>query len=463
MNKNLSVLVTIFLLINWNIGEVNAQDIQPSFAEYVIQPGDSLSKISQKFNISLDDLITENEISDPNQVFEGTILTLRGVNWVVGLLDTQIMQFGESSKSLMRRYHIDLNTLSRLNGLASPSQLYLGNAVLLPTQRNEDWESGRWGVGIQESMFETSIISGINPWEVVAANQLKGRWDSIPGDIVLLPGTNDPGPGAFPSQISNIEFEEEQFVQGNTAVLKLTSKQPAIEIKGSFSEKPLNFLISENGQYIALQGIHAFQPAGLAPISITIKNDGKYTIKYQQWINVRKGDFEFEKISIDPAFLDVEKGEIEDLLLNSIVANISPTKYWSNVFIPPTPYPDSINSFFGTRRSYNDSPYNYYHTGVDYGAGTGVEISAPAAGVVVLAQLLEIRGNVIIIDHGWGIYTGYFHQSEILVEVGDVVEPGQVIGLIGSTGRSSGAHLHWELWASGIQVNALNWLVNIFP
>ena len=90
-------------------------------------------------------------------------------------------------------------------------------------------------------------------------------------------------------------------------------------------------------------------------------------------------------------------------------------------------------------------------------------ITAPAAGKVVFAGLWTVRGNATIIDHGWGIYSGFWHQSEIDVQVGQVVEQGQVIGLVGGTGRVTGAHQHWEVWANGVQVNPMDWLQQSYP
>jgi murein DD-endopeptidase MepM/ murein hydrolase activator NlpD len=74
-----------------------------------------------------------------------------------------------------------------------------------------------------------------------------------------------------------------------------------------------------------------------------------------------------------------------------------------------------------------------------------------------------VRGFTTYIDHGWGIYSGFFHQKEIQVNVGDVVQPGQLIGQIGATGRVTGPHLHWEIWVNGFQVNPIDWLDNIYP
>ena len=68
-----------------------------------------------------------------------------------------------------------------------------------------------------------------------------------------------------------------------------------------------------------------------------------------------------------------------------------------------------------------------------------------------------------MINHGWGVYTGYMHQSEILVKPGDIVKAGQLIGRVGGTGRVQGPHLHWEVWVGGVQVDPLDWLEQAYP
>ncbi|HUS84056.1 MAG TPA: M23 family metallopeptidase, partial [Anaerolineales bacterium] len=103
-----------------------------------------------------------------------------------------------------------------------------------------------------------------------------------------------------------------------------------------------------------------------------------------------------------------------------------------------------------------------YHTGIDFYGGN-VPIYAPASGVVVFAGPLVIRGNVTYINHGWGVYSGYFHQSEMFVQEGDLVERGQEIGITGSTGRSTGPHLHWEIWVGGAPINPLDWVDPGYP
>ncbi len=81
----------------------------------------------------------------------------------------------------------------------------------------------------------------------------------------------------------------------------------------------------------------------------------------------------------------------------------------------------------------------------------------------MLADPLALWGNAIVIDHGWGVLTGYGHLSQIGVQVGQQVMQGDPIGKVGSTGLSTGAHLHWEMWVGGTSVNGLQWLDELYP
>jgi len=113
-----------------------------------------------------------------------------------------------------------------------------------------------------------------------------------------------------------------------------------------------------------------------------------------------------------------------------------------------------------TPRSVGGYGYGFgsYHAGADFDGEGGEPVLAPADGVVILAEKLVVRGNAILVDHGWGVVSGFWHLSQIGVGVGDVISQGQVIGKLGNTGLSTGAHLHWELWVNGTSVNALSWL-----
>jgi murein DD-endopeptidase MepM/ murein hydrolase activator NlpD len=122
-----------------------------------------------------------------------------------------------------------------------------------------------------------------------------------------------------------------------------------------------------------------------------------------------------------------------------------------------------MTSNFGTRRSYNGSEVASFHAGADFGGDVGIPIYAPAAGKVVLAEKLMVRGNAVIIDHGLGLFSGYWHQNQLVVHVGQEVKPGDLIGFVGDTGLVTGPHLHWEIRLNGIAVEPLQWVQQVIP
>jgi murein DD-endopeptidase MepM/ murein hydrolase activator NlpD len=93
------------------------------------------------------------------------------------------------------------------------------------------------------------------------------------------------------------------------------------------------------------------------------------------------------------------------------------------------------------------------HYGLDLAAARGTPIEAAQAGVVVLVRDCYYSGNTVVVSHGAGLFTTYLHQSRTLVKVGEVVAQGQRLGLVGSTGRSTGPHLHWGVKVDGLWVD----------
>jgi murein DD-endopeptidase MepM/ murein hydrolase activator NlpD len=100
---------------------------------------------------------------------------------------------------------------------------------------------------------------------------------------------------------------------------------------------------------------------------------------------------------------------------------------------------------------------------MDIAANMGDPVQAANRGRVALAEALKVRGNAVIIDHGLGVYSCYYHLSEIRVQKGQMIEKGQVIGLVGSTGLSTGPHLHWEMRVTGNPVNPIQWTQRAIP
>ncbi len=133
-----------------------------------------------------------------------------------------------------------------------------------------------------------------------------------------------------------------------------------------------------------------------------------------------------------------------------------PENSGSSQFIWPCPSSNNVTSPFGDRNS-PTAGASSNHKGIDIGAGSGSSIVAAAAGIVTVSTYSESAGNYITIDHGNGFHTVYMHASARYVKVGEKVSAGQQIAAVGSTGYSTGPHLHFGVMKNGVYVNPMNY------
>ncbi|MFO0409949.1 MAG: M23 family metallopeptidase [Dolichospermum sp.] len=177
-------------------------------------------------------------------------------------------------------------------------------------------------------------------------------------------------------------------------------------------------------------------------------------------IQVRDRRFPVQRITLPPGKAGVKATQEELKRVAELKALQTPEKYWNGVFL--TPNAGRTSTRYGVRRYYNGVFANdYYHRGLDYAGAAGSSVTAPAAGRVALvgtvSQGFRVHGNVIGIDHGQGVVSIFMHLSRINVQEGDFVKAGQKIGTVGSTGASTGPHLHWGLYVNGQSVDPLPW------
>lgn len=118
-----------------------------------------------------------------------------------------------------------------------------------------------------------------------------------------------------------------------------------------------------------------------------------------------------------------------------------------------------ITSTFGYRKSPFTGLRDFHH-GLDIGAKTGTPVKSTADGKVTFAGRQGPLGNLVIIDHGHGMLTRYGHMNKILINRGDIVKRGEIIGEVGNTGRSTGSHLHYEVHLNGVPVNPRKYMLN---
>jgi murein DD-endopeptidase MepM/ murein hydrolase activator NlpD len=216
----------------------------------------------------------------------------------------------------------------------------------------------------------------------------------------------------------------------------------------------------------AVAGVRALGAVGSHRLTLTITDARGRSRTVTRAVQVTRWAYPTERLVLDDEtsnLLDPAIVNNELRQLNNIFAGRTSPALWSGLFRLPLGGNAVVTAPFGQRRAYNDGPVSSAHGGVDFRAPTGTPVLAPAAGRVVLASRLQVRGNAVVLDHGLGVYTLYAHLSAFRVQPGALVKPGQVIGLSGNTGLSTGAHLHWELHVSGPAVNPLEWTRRAFP
>jgi len=444
---------------------VSAQAVQNNQLTYIVQSGDTLNSIAFRLGVSAIDLSDANAIADPNQLAVGEILVVPGMTGISGTLTTQIVPLGQSLNSLSRQYQIPADFLVRLNHVTSPAEFYAGASLLMTQPVKGTTLEGYFSLTPGNTLLETSVLNGVSPWTVVDNNGLSGTWDTTTGENYYYKTAADSTsqPPLMPS-ITDISIDPLPIVQGKTVQITITTQAP-MSLEGTLGNADLNFFQVKDNQYVALQGIDAMADPGLLSFSLKSKMPDGSSANFGQMILLKPGYFPKDPpLIVDPITIDPKVTVPEDALVASITKPVTPVKQWDGMFIYPIDKPICINAGFGDLRSYNGGPYDSFHTGVDFGVcANNLNIYAPAAGTVVYEGKLIVRGNATIIDHGEGVYSAIYHQKEFIVKVGDHVVPGQLLGIIGATGRVDGPHLHYEVWVNGVTVSPLDWLSQVFP
>jgi len=192
----------------------------------------------------------------------------------------------------------------------------------------------------------------------------------------------------------------------------------------SFQTKP--------GKYtLELSGTRAASGARLALTRAFLVSAARYPKTYVH--------LEVEKKFTEPS-PEQQQQIAEDVKIKQDYLNrVTPDREWRGNFAAPADAPTS--DVFGSQRIFNGVAQRE-HQGLDYRVSTGTPVAAMNQGTVLLARFLYFEGNCVVIDHGQGLLTLYFHLSELRVKEGDKVKRGQEIGLSGGTGRATGPHLH---------------------
>lgn len=423
---------------------------------YVVRAGDSLSAIASNFHTTVTRLLLLNYMPDPNVLNPGTVLVLPGFEDVQGEVVPITLPLNQSVDAFNRSTRVPLDLMNRINFITNPDALYAGQTYYVIFKD----ELPQISIPVAASLtdLELAVQQGVNPWLPAAFNDLAGTWEILPNDTLFLPADQAASGIANPPSISNMSVSPLPLRQGKTTEFRADVEGDAL-LSGALGDYTLNFFPAADGTRVALQGIERMKDPGLLPLVLTLTDPQGAAYSVQHNLLLTKVDygvdvpFQVADNYVDPEVTEPELNLIRDLTL------IAPAdRQWDGRFVAPSPYPDLLTSTYGRLRSYNGSNFIYFHAGLDFVGSTLDPVYAAANGTVVFNGELTVRGNAVVISHGWGVYSGYWHLTESNVAVGDYVEAGRKIGISGATGRVTGPHLHFEMMVGGVQVDPTDWL-----
>ncbi|MGB7340491.1 MAG: LysM peptidoglycan-binding domain-containing protein [Phototrophicaceae bacterium] len=453
---------------------------------HVVQRDENLFRIALNYNTSVAELVELNGLNDATRIDIGQRLLVPADTLSEVLPQTHIVQPGETLLTIANLYNLDLDTLTLQNEITDINSIYVGQILnitptltvaaevpVAPTPApinvaSDDslpTVSGNIHVVAQgETLFRIATGYGLTTQELAQANSILDPTVIYAGQQLIIPNLPESQISAsdLPTPIQSLSVQPLIFIEGETGVITLTSDISTI-VSGTFLGRNLAFIgRDDNTRHIAFLGIPVFTESGVYTVDLSLANgDGSQTT-FAFNVRVVGGGYGSQNLDVTNENLTAPAVQDNELsLLTNITSIVTLNRAWDAPFSIPAAA--AMNASYGTLRSYNGGPISAYHSGADFAAAPNTPIYAAASGVVVLADTLNIRGNTIVIDHGWGIYTAYAHQTSLTVGLGEMVTTGQIIGTAGATGRVTGPHLHWEVWINGVPVNPITWTQQIFP
>ena len=435
----------------------------PETIIYVVQPGDTLYGIAQQFGVTVDLLVAANNIDDPTQIAVGQRLTIPPIPEAIEPSLIHTVRPGETLRALSLRYNLATMELALENHLIRPDQLYIGQSLTIRGNTSEapPLRGLSHTVDTGEMLVQVAAQYQFNPWGLTIANNLRSPFAIPAADHLWIPGDD----GKFfdwDEPFGGIEIHPIPAIQGQTLSVQISTTVLA-SLNGSWMDVPLTFFPHKEHE-AALVGIDALGETGIYSLVVTATAVEGSLATFSQPLPVVSGEYATENIVVSDETAAAMTSEIvleESKQLEQLFSTWTESALWNGYWGIPTA--GDVTSAFGTRRTYNIPNGSAYHTGTDFGTSVGSPVFSPTDGVVVFSEPLIVRGNVIIIDHGWGVMSGYWHLSASHVNVGQSVVQGQHIGDIGNTGLSTGPHLHWEMRVGGQPVNGMQWVWEQFP
>lgn len=253
--------------------------------------------------------------------------------------------------------------------------------------------------------------------------------------------------------------------QGEVVVVRVPVDQQTTAVTGRFLNRQIPFFPEASGaaapSYIGLVGVDLQDTPGTHELVLDIVSPtGRRRLSYNLLVMKEKRAIQHLTLPKDKVDLDEDsliRVKAEQAQVRTVLEAVSERRLWASDFLRPVDGP--ITGAFGRQRIINGQAKSP-HNGEDIAAPLGADVVAMNDGVVCLTADHFFSGKGVFVDHGLGLYSMYFHLSEVSVKDGEAVKRGQVIGKVGASGRATGPHLHWGVNMNGARVDPL-WLIKL--
>ena len=359
---------------------------------------------------------------------------------------------GDTWTALAIRYGVPAAAIKETNPHPNPARNpVIGDTVSIPSVVQEQvfGTLHRYNGG---GLLGMAVRANDSPWQLAVANHIAHPFQPLLGRAIFVPDGNAP-PKDLPMGFRSLELSAVPAQPGWPLAFRALSDNEADVSAHLGSARFDSFMRPPN--VIGVGGTGAFFTPGAPELTIITEGGQLWS---QPW-RIIAGSWNFDQITLtgEAAAIDQAAIAAERERMFQIWSQVTPEPLWQSAFQLPIHDFLAISSTYGARRSYNGGPYSSYHEGVDFSAYQGTPVYAAGDGVVVLAEMLYVRGGAVVIDHGFGIYSGTYHMSAVLVQPGQKVSTGDQVGEVGSEGLSSGNHLHWDLLVAETWVDAAAW------
>lgn len=371
----------------------------------------------------------------------------------------RVVSVGESLASLAAQVGVAPDDLAQLNRVTNRNLLLTGQKIQLPVSLSSGIRIHR--VRASDTLAGVAAEYSVSLAALRTANDLVCAACLVPGQLLRVPQANVETNLTSPFQSVRIF----PFLphQGDTIIVRVKADEGVTAASGDLAGRPLSFA-NIDGEFVGLSGVSALQDPGIYSVTVKLTSKTGDISTVTGRLQVGQGNFGFENLILAPKLiplLDPQVNQNERNWLDKVFSKFTPNQRWTGPFALPVS--GKYASYYGTRRNFNRGTLRTFHSGVDISTGLGTPVHASAPGKVVAVETLQVRGNIVILDHGRGVFTAYCHLSKFEVEVGDTVAAGDVIGFTGNTGRSLGPHLHWEMAIGGVTINPLTWVNETIP